>query len=105
MRQRRDALDVGKSQGRHSCDVIATAAEVRTLWLQELAKQNILAGVPWFPMTVWDEGLVTQLRDGIDYALFTISEVVEHRKPIGDMLEVPIISDVFSRYEAPRESW
>jgi glutamate-1-semialdehyde aminotransferase len=81
----------------------ASAAELRTLWLQELAKHGILASVPWFPMVAWDGTVTAQLITGIDRACTTIQAVVRGTCAIGDALECPTITDVFQQRYAPAQ--
>lgn len=82
---------------------VATTEELRTLWLQELCKQGILAGVPWFSMTCWNDKVTHKIINAVEGALSILDEVASGRQAIQELLEVPIIADVFQRYA--RQNW
>ena len=81
---------------------IATAEELRTLWLQELLKRGVLASVPIFSMCCWNEQIVEELCGAFEAACAVLAQVVHEQRPIGDVLECPTITDVFQqRYRSP----
>ena len=85
---------------------VATLAELRTLWLQELVTHGVLAGVPWLPMAAYTDALVTAVHQAVQAACEVIADVgVAGRTLIADALHVPTITDVFEgRYELHEES-
>ncbi len=86
-------------------DGVGTAEEIRTLWLQEWAKHGVLAGLPWLPMTCWNDTIVHEIAHALPHVVTTIVGSIESGKPIGEMIEVPVIRDMFQRYEAPQSPW
>jgi len=80
----------------HDIPGVATAAELRTLWLQEMAKRNILIGVPIFPMCCYDEGIVDDILDAVSDSIPWM--MVESRSQVLKRLEVPVIDEIFQRY-------
>ena len=76
---------------------IATADELRTLWLQELLRHGVLASVPLFPMCCYDTTITEALRSATEEALLRINEVVDGRVSIGQALECEVITDVFQQ--------
>lgn len=86
----------------HDIPGIATAAQLHTLWLQETAKRGVLFGVPIFPMTCYEEAVVDQVMKAVKQALEFMT--VANPGDIEELLEVPVISDVFQRYASVKES-
>lgn len=82
---------------------VATAAELRTLWLQELVKHGVIANVPWFPMCCYTEHTVNEIMAAVSHACEVLSDVTHCGAPIEQMLECPVIEEVFRRYVAPEE--
>ena len=83
---------------------LVSADELRTLWLQELVKHDVLASVPLFPMTCYTAGIVEEVLSAADAACGVLAQVVHEQRPIGDVLECPVITDVFrQRYAAEEE--
>lgn len=85
-------------------DGIASAEELRTLWMQEMCKEFILAGVPYFPMVCWDAQVLRQIFAGAERACHAIQRVIHGHINMTESLEVPVITDVFSgRYAKSEE--
>ena len=82
---------------------IATADELRTLWLQELLRQGVLASVPIFPMCCYTADIVQELCLAFEAACSVLAQVIHEQRPIGDVLECPVITDVFQQRYAPQE--
>lgn len=76
---------------------VGTAAEWRTLWLQELCKRGVLASVPWFPMTCYSEELTQELTQAIADTCGALEAVVDGKRAMQDALECPVIEDVFGQ--------
>lgn len=81
---------------------VAGAAELRTLWLQELVKKGVLAGVPWLTMCCYDTGVVDTIMRAVAHACEVLADVVHMGAPIDIMLECSVITDVFERYKPQR---
>lgn len=90
----RMVLDFHEAPGR------ASAAELRTLWLQELLALGILASVPLFLMTCYTNETVLHLRAGIAEALRSIDAVCDGKESITDILRCPVIEDIFAKRHA-----
>ena len=82
---------------------IATADELRTLWLQELLRHGVLASVPIFPMCCYTADIAQELCLAFEAACSVLAQVVHEQRPIGDVLECPVITDVFQQRYAPQE--
>ena len=82
---------------------IVTADELRTLWLQELLRHGVLASVPIFSMCCWNEVIVQELCRAFEAACIVLAQVVHEQRPIGDVLECPAITDVFSQRYSTQE--
>ena len=83
---------------------MATADELRTLWLQELLRHGVLASVPIFSMCCWNEAIVAELCVAFEAACVVLAQVVHEQRPIGDVLECPVITDVFQQRYARQEA-
>ena len=82
---------------------IATADELRTLWLQELLRHNVLASIPLFPMCCYTDEIVEELCGACEAACTVLAQVVHEQRPIGDVLECPVIYDVFQQRHSAQE--
>lgn len=84
-------------------DQSADEDELKTLWLQETNQRGVLFGIPIFPMTCYDEEILTAINDAARQAFEVIHQVTDGRRRIGDVLRCPVIRDVFNRYENKRD--
>jgi glutamate-1-semialdehyde aminotransferase len=83
---------------------VASFEQLRTLWMQEMGKEYVLAGVPYFPMVSWDANTLRHFFKASEQACVTVLDVVRGDMAIDDALEVPVITDVFSgRYGKSEE--
>jgi glutamate-1-semialdehyde 2,1-aminomutase len=69
----------------------ATAAELKTLWMQEMISRGILVSVVFLPMTVYSSSIVGQITDAVAETCAVIAEVVTGKKAIGGVLRCPVI--------------
>jgi hypothetical protein len=74
---------------------IATAQELYTLWLQETVKRGVLCNIPLFSMCCWNDSVVEDIMHAACAAFQVVYEVTQEQRPIGDVLEVPVIGTVF----------
>ena len=75
---------------------VATAAELRTLWLQEHARRGILHGIGvMFPAACWTEATVQTLSDAATEVGLLVGEAIAARR-VQALLACPVINDVLS---------
>ena len=75
---------------------IATAAELRTLWLQEQAKRGVLYGIGVvFPNAAWTRQILGDLLDR-SREVCDLMERAITTKTVQEQLECPVITDVLS---------
>ena len=74
----------------------ATAAELKTLWMQEMISRGILVSVVFLPMTVYSSSIVGQITDAVAETCAVIAEVVTGKKAIGDVIRCPVIQPTHS---------
>ena len=76
--------------------VIATAAELRTLWLQEQAKRGVLYGIGVvFPNGAWNQPLLAYLLEQSFEVCDLIARAINNNT-VKQQLECPVITDVLS---------
>ncbi|HXH10768.1 MAG TPA: aminotransferase class III-fold pyridoxal phosphate-dependent enzyme [Alphaproteobacteria bacterium] len=81
---------------------LATADELKTLWLQEMIERGILAGGPIFPMACYTKDVVDQVLEAASQTLDVMSRVIQCRDVRG-AIRSEVARDVFgSRYESFR---
>ncbi len=74
----------------------ATAAQLRTLWMQEHARHGVLLGIGGaFPMTCWDSKVMTHLEEAAQAACHVMRHAMD-TGTVADAIQCPIISDVLS---------
>lgn len=74
----------------------ASAAELRTLWLAEMARRGVLWGIGVaFPMTCWDDAVMTHLLPSVDEACATVAKAITD-DAVRESLPCPVITDVLS---------
>lgn len=75
---------------------VATAQELRTLWMQEHARRGILYGIGVvFPNGSWSDAVVRRLNDTAEEVAELIVAATD-RGEVRDLLECPVITDVLS---------
>ena len=75
---------------------VAMTQELYTLWLQEMIKRGILCNVPLFSMCCWTQSIVDEIMFAAIEAFALIGSVLHGDIPIADVLEVPVIGNVFN---------
>jgi glutamate-1-semialdehyde 2,1-aminomutase len=82
---------------------VATAAELKTVWIAEHARRGILYGGPTFPMACWGDAEVTQLV-AVAAEVSTVMREALHRQTVAALLPGAPLRDVFgARYATPVE--
>jgi hypothetical protein len=69
----------------------ATAAELKTLWMQEMISRGILVSVVFLPMTVYSSSIVGQIVQAASETCAILADVVTGKKAISDVLRCPVI--------------
>jgi glutamate-1-semialdehyde aminotransferase len=83
---------------------VATAAALKTLWLQETARRGVLFGGPTFPMTCYTAETVDTILAAAHEAAVVIRVALEHQA-VTSALEGPVIEDVFGdRYRGGEDA-
>jgi glutamate-1-semialdehyde aminotransferase len=81
---------------------VATEAELHTLWMAEHLRHGILYGVPIFPMTCYDDAVVTKLLDAADAVLGVISEALRTetvQERLGGHVAGAVFAERYARVE------
>ena len=76
----------------------ASAAQLKTLWMQEMLSRGVLVSVVFLPMTCWRQETVDRLMQAVEETCMVIADVVRGKVAIGEALRCAVVGEVFERY-------
>lgn len=78
------------------CEV-ASAAQLKTLWMQEMISRGVLVSVCFLPMTCWTRQTVEMIIEAVAATCEVMAGVVRGEKEIGETLRCEVSQEVFKR--------